>query len=132
MTNYDPDKIRFHTSEEGYNPGYVVGSFRKMVSDLFGFTDTIYNSQAMRMSKERYQNSKSMLVAFEKTMLAFDDTKPPIGRLTSQQQQQILVMVDDVLKGKRECVQFQLNRGCNGITEVFSRKEFLLNNEQEK
>jgi len=132
MSDYDPDKTRFHSTEEGYNPGYVVGNFRKMVADLLDITDTIYHGKAMRMSKERYQNSKNYLLAYQKTILAYDDTKPPLGRLTPLQQQQILVMVDDVLKGKIEAVQFQLNRGCDGITEIFSSKQFSTTNEQDK
>ena len=76
MSDYDPDKTRFHSTEEGYNPGYVVGSFRKMVADLLDITDTIYHGKAMRMSKERYQNSKNYLLAYQKTILAYDDTKP--------------------------------------------------------
>lgn len=132
MSDYDPDKTRFHSTEEGYNPGYVVGSFRKLVRDLLDVTDTIHTSKAMRMSKERYQTSKSLLRAYEKTILAYDDGKPPIGRLSTLQQQQILVMLDDVLKGKRQVVQFQLNRDCNGITEIFSSKEFSTQTEQDK
>jgi hypothetical protein len=122
---YDPDRLRFHSTEEGFNPGYIVGSFRKIVSDLREATETIFTSKAMRMSKERYQNSQDYLNAFEKTMLAYRDQEP-IGRLTNEQQREILVMVDDILRGKREAVQFQLNRGCNGVKEVFSAKEFSL------
>ena len=135
MPEFEPDRLRFHSTEEGFNPGYVVGVFRKLVTDLSEATDTIYTSKAMRMSDERYHNSKDYLNAFEKTMLAYRDQEP-IGRLTPDQQRQILVMVDDILKGKRECVQFQLNRGCNGLKEVFSSKVFPLEfnyktNEQE-
>jgi hypothetical protein len=119
----ESEKLKFHSSEEGFNPGYVVGTFRKLVSDLREATETIFTSKAMRMSKERYQNSQDYLNAFEKTMLAYRDQEP-IGRLTNDQQRKILVMIDDVLKGKRECVQFQLNRGCNGLKEVFSSEVF--------
>ena len=119
----DRDKIKFNSSEEGCNPGYILSEFRKVLENLKDMTDIIFNSNAMRMSKERYQNSKDYLQAFESTMLAYRDQEP-IGRLTPDQQRQILVMVDDILKGKRECVQFQLNRGCNGLKEVFSSKVF--------
>jgi hypothetical protein len=119
----DREKIKQYSSKEGFNPGYIVAEFRKLLEDLKDMTDIIFNSKAMRMSDERYNNSKDYLNAFEKTMLAYRDQEP-IARLTPDQQRQILVMVDDVLKGKRECVQFQLNRGCNGLKEVFSSKVF--------
>jgi hypothetical protein len=130
MDQYDPDKLRFHSTEEGFNPGYVVGTFRKIIIDLREATETIFTSKAMRMSKERYQNSQDFLNAFEKTMLAYRDQEP-IGRLSTEQQREILVMVDDILKGKREAVQFQLNRGCDGVKEVFSSKVFFIKNQQD-
>lgn len=57
-------------------------------------------------------------------MLAYRDQEPT-GRLSNEQQQEILVMFDDILRGKREAVQSQLNRGCNGVKEAFLVKEFL-------
>lgn len=133
MNNYDPDKTRFHSTEEGYNPGYVVGSLRKQIADLGDMVDLIYKSNAMRISKERYHSSKDYLNAFETTMLAYRDSEP-IGRLTNEQQREILVMVDDVLKGKRECVHFQISKSGNALREVFSSKifEFEHNTKQDK
>ncbi|MCS5491762.1 hypothetical protein [Algoriphagus limi] len=125
---YDREKMKYHTSEEGFNPGYIVGTFKRLLEELKEITSMIYTSKAMRMSKERYQNSQDYLKAYEKTMLAYSDIEP-IGRLTTDQQRKILVMIDDVLKGKRECVQFQLNRSCNGLKEVFSNTEFFFDNE---
>lgn len=123
MSDYDPDKLRFHSTEEGFNPGYVLGSFRKAISNLRDAMEIIVNSRAMRVSKERVNLSRDYLTAFETTMLAYRDAKP-IGKLNTEQQRKILCMVEDVLNGKRECVQFQLNRGCDGIKEIFSNQVF--------
>lgn len=123
MSDFDPDKARFYSTEENFNPGYIVGGFKKLFSELSDLTDIIFKSNALRMSKARYTNAKDYLRAFEVTMLAYRDTGP-IGNLDTEQQRKILTMVDEVLKGKRECVQFQLNRGCDGIKEVFSSEVF--------
>jgi hypothetical protein len=128
--SYDPDRIRFSSSEEGFNPGYVLGTFKELLTNLKDITDVIFKSNAIRMSKERYTSSQDFLKAYEKTMLAYRDVEP-IGKLTTEQQRQILVMVNDVLAGKRECVQFQLNRGCNGIKEIFSNRNFEFQDKQQ-
>ncbi len=131
MSKFDREKIRVAATEKDFNPGYVLSQFMELLSSLNETTDLIYNSNGIRMSKERYQNSKDYLKAYEKTMLAFRDTEA-IGRLTTDQQREILVMVNEVLEGKREAVQFQLNRGCNGIKEVFSSKVFNFKQQQDK
>lgn len=128
MSEYDPDKTRFFTTEENFNPVYLVGSFRKLVEGMRDFTETVFTtsgSRGLRISKERYQSAKDYLRAFEITMMAYQEGNS-IGRLSTDQQREILCMVDDLLKGKREAVQFQLNRSGNGIREVFSSKVFEL------
>jgi hypothetical protein len=124
MSNYDPDKIRAFTTEENYSPGLVLGEVRKMVADLKNATDLIVNSRGARISDNRGKICQDLLNAFETTLVAYGDVKM-IGRLSNDQQREILVMVDDVLRGKRENVQFQLNRNCDGIKELFSSKVFL-------
>jgi len=94
-------------------------------------TDQLYNSNGVRISKERYLLIKDYHSAAKQTLLAYRGG-PPIGRLTNDQQREILSMVNEVLDGKRECVQFQLNRGCDGIKEVFSSKNFPFAHESQK
>lgn len=125
----DPDKTRLFTTEENYNPVYLIGTFRRLLNGMRDFTETVFTtsgSQGLRMSKERYQSAKDYLNAFETTMLAYQENSPQIGTLSPKQQQEILVMIDDLLKGKREAVQFQVNRSGNAIREVFSSKVFEL------
>jgi hypothetical protein len=131
MSDYDPDKLRFHSTEEGFNPGYVMGEINKLYENAQNLTDLLYNSNGVRISKERYVNIKDLLNAAKQVTIAYRGG-PPIGRLTTDQQREILIMVNEVLDGKRECVQFQLNRGCDGIKEVFSSKLFPFNRQQDK
>lgn len=136
MNDYDPDKTRLFTTEESYNPVYLIGTFRKLVSGMRDFTETVFasgGSKGLRMSRERYETSKDYLNAFENSMMAYQEGSR-IGSLNPKQQQEILVMVDDLLKGKREAVQFQINRSGNAIREVFSSKVFELstNNKQDR
>jgi conjugal transfer/entry exclusion protein len=124
----DPDKTRLFTTEENYNPVYLIGTFRRLLNGMRDFTETVFTtsgSQGLRMSKDRYQSAKDYLNAFEVTMLAYQEGNQ-LGTLSPKQQQEILVMVDEILKGKREAVQFQVNRSGNAIREVFSSKVFEL------
>ena len=135
MTDYDPDKTRIFTTEENYNPVYLVGTFKRLVAGMRDFTETVFSSSkagGLRMSKERYQSAKDYLNAFENSMMAYQEGNQ-LGSLNPKQQQEILVMIDDILKGKRECVQFQINRSGNAIREVFSSKVFeLTHHKQDK
>jgi hypothetical protein len=130
MSDYDPDKLRFHSAEEGFNPGYVMGEINRAYENAQNLTDLLYNSNGVRISKERYVNIKDLLNAAKQVTIAYRGG-PPIGRLTTDQQRDILSMVNEVLEGKRECVQFQLNRGCDGIKEVFSSRNFLFQHKQQ-
>lgn len=134
MSDYDPDKTRLFTTEESYNPVYLIGTFRRLVNGMRDFTETVFStsgSKGLRISKERYQSAKDYLNAFETTMMAYQEGGQKIGTLTPKQQQEILVMVDEILKGKREAVQFQVNRSGNAIREVFSSRVFELSHHKQ-
>lgn len=134
MSDYDPDKTRLFTTEEAYHPVYLIGTFRKLVNGMRDFTETVFStsgSKGLRISKERYQSAKDYLNAFETTMMAYQEGSQKIGTLSQKQQQEILVMVDEILKGKREAVQFQVNRSGNAIREVFSSKIFELSHHKQ-
>jgi len=119
----DQEKFKFHVPKEGFNPGHIMAEINRAYEGINDLTDQLYNSNGVRISKERYILIKDYHRAAKQTLLAYRGG-PPIGKLTDEQQMQILVMINDVLSGKRECVQFQLNRDCNGIKEVFSSKNF--------
>ena len=125
MSAYDPDKIRAFTTEENFSPGIVLGEVRKMVADLKNATDLIVNSRGARISDNRGKICQDLLNAFETTLVAYGDVKM-VGRLSNDQQREILVMVDDILRGKREYAHFQLNRNADGIKELHSEKIFLI------
>jgi hypothetical protein len=102
----------------------------KGCEDLNDIIDKVSKDRGINISDNRAEIAKDMVNAARTTMLAYNDAFRP-GKLTTAQQRVILQMVDDVLTGKREAVQFQLNRNCDGIKEVFSRKTLIIN-EKEK
>lgn len=128
---YDPDQMRSFTTEDNFQPGAVLGELKKKVSELRHLTDLITNSRAMRVSDNRGQIGDDLLKAYETTMLAYGDVKQ-IGRLSNDQQREILVMVDDILRGKREYVHLQLTRNCDGIKELFTNKTYLISKQDKK
>jgi hypothetical protein len=129
MTDYDPDKIRFFSTEENFNPGIVMTEINRKYDDIHNLTDLLANSNGVRISKQRKVLNQDLIKAAKQVLIAFRGER--IGRLSSDQQREILMMIDEMMDGKRECVQFQLNRGCDGIKEVFSSRVFLFTHKQQ-
>jgi hypothetical protein len=129
MTDYDPDKIRFFSTEENFNPGIVMTEINRKYDDIHNLTDLLANSNGVRISKQRKVLNQDLIKAAKQVLIAFRGER--IGRLSTEQQREILVMMDELMDGKRIGVQFQLNRACDGIIEVFSSKNFLFQHKQQ-
>jgi hypothetical protein len=129
MKDYDPDKIRFYTTEENFNPGLVMKEINQTYDNAHDLTDLLAKSNGVRISKQRQVLNQDLLRAAKQVLIAYRGST--IGELDNGQQREILMMVKEVSEGKRECVQFQLTRGCDGIKEVFSSKLFLFNHKQQ-
>lgn len=130
MSQYDPDRIRLFTTEEHYSPGMIVGEIRGLVTHLREATDLVVKARSSKVSDRRARICQDLLNAFETTLFAFDHNQK-VGSLSNSHQREILVMVDDILKGKREYAHFQLTRNADGIKELFSDKTFLINTKQQ-
>lgn len=126
MANVDPDRIRILRTEENLNPLSMVSEIRSLVNALRETTDLVTNARSSKISDRRARICQDLLNAFETTLFAFDHNQK-VGSLSNGQQREILVMVDDILKGKREYAHFQLTRNADGIKELFSDKTFLIN-----
>lgn len=125
MDRLDPDKIRVFTTEDHWNPGVIVSEVRTRLTELKEITDLLAKSTASKVSNVRLNTCQDLLNAYETTLFAYGDVKK-IGTLSNSQQREILVMVDDIVRGKREAAHFQLNRNCDGIKELFSNKIFTI------
>lgn len=123
MSRLDPDQIRVFTTEEKWNPGIIVSEVRTRLTELKEITDLLAKSTASKVSNVRLNTCQDLLNAYETTLFAYGDVKK-IGTLSNSQQREILVMVEDIIRGKREAAHFQLNRNCDGIKELFSNKNF--------
>ena len=119
----DPDKIRAFRDEE--NPARLVGQIQKTVLELQDLTDLVAKARSAKISDNRINICQDLLKAYRTTIFAYGDA-PKIGKLSTDQQREILVLVDDILRGKRETVQFQLTRNCDGIKELFTSKIFTI------
>jgi hypothetical protein len=97
--------------------------------NLNDIIDRISNDRGINISDNRAEIAKDMIRAAKSTMLAYND-ELRIGKLGTAEQRAILQMIDDVVTGKREAVQFQLTRNCDGIKEVFSRKTLKINEKE--
>lgn len=128
-SNFDKNKLKGHLSQDSFNPGVIVGEIRDLVSRLRNTTDQIVHSNGSRISDNRGKICQDLLNAFETTLFAFHHNPTMIGKLTNGQQREILVMIDDILRGKREYAHFQLTRNGDGIKELFSEKVFQVNNQ---
>lgn len=129
-SDFDKDKFATSLQQDSFNPGLIVGEIRKLVTHLREATDLVVKSRSSKVSDRRAKICQDLLNAFETTLFAFDHNQK-VGSLSNSQQREILAMMDDILKGKREYAHFQLTRNADGIKELFSDKVFLVN-EQNK
>ena len=126
MNQLDPDRMRIFLTEESYNPGIIVGEIRKTLSSLKETTQLIVHSNGTKISDNRGKICLDLLSAYETTLFSFHHNPSMIGKLNNGQQREILVMIDDILRGKREYAHFQLNRNADGLKELFSEKVFTI------
>jgi GTP cyclohydrolase I len=87
------------------------------------FQEAIDSSPESLISKRRKTQATSMINAAKMVLLAYN-TDAEIGKLDLRTQRRVLEMVDDLVKGRREVVQFQLSHDCESIKEVFSNEVF--------
>jgi hypothetical protein len=125
MAHQDPDRIRLFTTEEHWNPAGIVSEIRSRVEFLRDFTDLIGKSRSSKISDNRIKICQDLLKTYESTLFAFHHDQK-IGSLSDSQQREVLVMVDDILRGKREYAHFQLTRNGDGIKELLSSKIFTI------
>lgn len=123
---YDPPPpIAPFKPSETYQVGLLVKSITDYIQQGEDMIDLIVKDRAVHISDNRGEISKDMLRAVRTTMLAYQDPIG-IGTLSNVDIQRILKMIDDLVKGKREALHFQLSRNCDGIKEVISKQEFKL------
>lgn len=106
------------------NPNMIASQLnvlRSHTDTYLDIIDQIANNNHLRVPKNNAETAKDMIRAAKKTILCHDDMYR-IGKLSLESQREILKLVQEVLDGKREMVQFQLNRECTAIKEVFSKK----------
>lgn len=110
---------------EAYQVGMIVKSISEYIRQGEDMIDLIVKDRSVHISDNRGSIAKDMLRGVKTTMLAYQDPVR-VGKLADKDIQHIIEMIDDVLKGRREAVHFQLNRNCDGLKEVISKKEFKL------
>lgn len=117
---------RVFMTEEGSPVIVRLNQIRNAASQLRQVIDLTVNDRSIHISDNRGQIAHDMVNAAENTLLAFDRNMGKSLHLSTKDQKRVLVMIDEVLSGKREAVQFQMTRNCDGIKEVFSREVFKL------
>lgn len=126
----EEDIIKLRNRKRVFLPpeeNHIGNTLTKLKTEVFCLKETIdliVNDNRLGVSQNRGQISKDMIEAAFRTLTAYDKTFRPI-KLTTDQASRILNMVEDVLNGRREAIQFQLSRECEGIKEVFSQEIFI-------
>lgn len=115
--DFDPDETRFFVPSGDFHPIQLAASIRRQSDQLIDTIDYVVNHRASMISDNRGKISKDMIRAAVQTVFSYQEPKR-IGELDTKQQRTVLSLVDDVVKGRREFVQFQLTRDCDGIKEI--------------
>lgn len=124
--NRDKKEITAFTPIEGFRVGQIVKSVRDQSQNFQDSVDLITSDRSLRISDNRGKIAKQCIKYAERVILAYQEPDK-LGSLSAAQQSEILMMLDDLIQGRREAVQFQMTQSCDGIKELFSNREFLFN-----
>lgn len=101
----------------------VENTLMSVNSAHLSFEEAINLAPDNLVSKRRKQQAMAMVNAAKMVLLAYN-TDAEVGRIDLKSQRRILEMVDQVTKGQREAVQFQLSPDCENVREMFSNENF--------
>lgn len=105
------------------NDFQVESTLVSLTSVHHNFIDIIDQAPSNLISNNRKQNAKTLINTAKLILLAYS-TDGSRGMLDTKSQRRVLEMVSQVVSGKREAVQFQLTRDCEGIKEMYSNEVF--------
>jgi hypothetical protein len=104
---------------ESYHIGNHITEFKAAALRFVDSIQRTVDNHVLHVSKDRANVAMDMVSAATRTVLAYKDGGQK-RELTVDQKRQILLMAEEVLNGKRECIHLQPTRDCEGIREVFS------------
>jgi len=109
---------------------HIINILNRVKNAGMGLVDIIdqtVNDRTVHISDNRGEIAKDMVNAAMNTLFSYDRNGFAQSlRLSQKDQRRVLVMIDEVLSGKREAIQFQLTRNCDGIKEMYSKEVFTL------
>lgn len=126
QSNQEKSEVSLFIAPDGYKIGQIVGTINKQSEDFQNIIDLITNDRSLRISDNRGKIAKDLIAFARRVLLSYEDHEK-FGTLSNPQLQEIIGMLNDVINGKREAVHFQMNRNCDGLKELFSTKEFKIN-----
>jgi hypothetical protein len=125
MSMDNEEKPRIFVDSDGHHVINIVTRIRARADNLLDEIDRAVNDRTLHISDNRGQISKDMIEAGMNTFFSYDRNGMAKSlHLSTKDQRRVLIMIEEVLSGKREAVQFQLTRNCDAVKEVFSREVF--------
>lgn len=106
---------------DSYQIGTEVGMLRKAGRDLVDVIHRMTTVQQLHISKVRGQMAVRLISRAVRVILAFKDSRYS-RTLSDKERDRVVSLIEDVLNGKRQAVQFQSTLDGTGIVELFSNE----------
>lgn len=106
---------------DSYQIGTEVGMLRKAGRDLVDVIHRMTTVQQLHISKVRGQMAVRLISRAVRVVLAFKDNRYS-RTLSDKERDRVVSLIEDVLNGKRQAVQFQSTLDGTGIVELFSNE----------
>lgn len=106
---------------DSYQIGTEVGMLRKAGRDLVDVIHRMTTVQQLHISKVRGQMAVRLISRAVRVVLAFKDSRYS-RTLSDKERDRVVSLIEDVLNGKRQAVQFQSTLDGTGIVELFSNE----------
>lgn len=125
MNSKDLSRLRNQPKEyitpDSYQIGTEVSALKKSALDLIDVMEKIINTHSLHVSKVRGNLGIRLVTRAVRVVLAYKDGTRSRS-LEEKERRMVLSMVEEVLNGKRQAVQFQSTLDGNGILELFSNE----------
>lgn len=106
---------------DSYQIGTEVSMLRKAGRDLVDVIHRMTTVQQLHISKVRGQMAVRLISRAVRVVLAFKDSRYS-RTLSDKERDRVVSLIEDVLNGKRQAVQFQSTLDGTGIVELFSNE----------
>lgn len=133
MNSKDLSDIRHKPKEfitpDSYQIGSQIQGLKRSAQEMIGAVHSVTNDHQMHITKVRGDLAIRLITRAIRIVLAMKEIRKS-RQLKDRERQQVVKLVEEVLNGRRQAVQFQATLDGNGLVELFSNEVILSEEDQ--